>query len=84
MEATRRILKKTCQRIYITFSGKEFVEETQYVVECYINQGWETELYSNGIGNREPAIFECEEKALAFVNGEFGKETEEVVWTNAK
>lgn len=43
---------------------------------------WVTERYPTGVCDESLAIFNTREEALAFVNGEFGKQTEEVIWTN--
>lgn len=45
---------------------------------------WATENYSIGIGEQRPAIFYNKDEALLYVKDLFGKETEEVIWSNAE
>lgn len=95
MEAARRILKKTCRQMgYMATGEVTFFDIEEYHVQKQVitvavfedahKIEWVTENYSIGIGEQRPAIFYNKDEALLYIKGLFGKETEEVVWTNAK
>ncbi len=96
MEAARRILKKTCRKMgyrgdtgEITFFDIEEYHVQKQVITATAFEDthkieWVTENYSVGIDKQKPAIFTNKEEAILYTRGLFGKEAEEVVWTNAK
>lgn len=70
------------------FDIVEYHVQKQVIIDAVFGDAhkieWVTEDYSIGIGKQKPAIFDRKDEAILYTRGLFGKETEEVVWTNAE
>lgn len=78
----RRIVKETCL-FHLLRLDKPTMPMERFVVEVQDENGeWKTDLIpvAEGFQKNVPAIFGTENRALKYVNGEYGKIGREVIW----